>query len=130
MTIEKKLFRDGPYAELFSQGVQVGNTLYLSGQIGTDANGVAPIDILEQMKLAYGHVEKVLGKFGATMDNIVDETWFVTDVANCMARAGELFAARSEIYGKTPEVCQTLIGVNKLVDPSFHIEIKVIAVIA
>ena len=88
MTIEKKLFRDGPYAELFSQGVQVGNTLYLSGQIGTDANGVAPIDILEQMKLAYGHVEKVLGEFGATMDNIVDETWFVTDVANCMARAG------------------------------------------
>ena len=70
--------------------------LYIfSGQIGTDANGVAPIDILEQMKLAYGHVEKVLGEFGATMDNIVDETWFVTDVANCMARAGELFAARS-----------------------------------
>ena len=27
MTIEKKLHRTGPYADLFSQGVQVGNSL-------------------------------------------------------------------------------------------------------
>ena len=32
MAIEKQLFRSGPYADLFSQGVQVGNTLYMAGQ--------------------------------------------------------------------------------------------------
>lgn len=130
MSIEKKLFRDGPYANLFSQGVQVGKTLYLSGQVGTDGDGVAPPDIVTQMKLAYGHVERVLGEYGASMDNIVDETWFVTDINDCMANIAPLFGARAEIYGKEPEVCQTLIGVDALVDPSFHIEIKVIAQLA
>ena len=36
MAIEKKLYRSGPYADLFSQGVQVGSTIYMAGQIGTD----------------------------------------------------------------------------------------------
>ncbi|MCH1567975.1 MAG: RidA family protein [Alphaproteobacteria bacterium] len=128
--IDKKLFRDGPYADLFSQGVQVGNTLYLSGQVGTDDSGVAPADILAQMTNAYAHIENVLKQYGATMDNIVDETWFVTDINDCMSKVGELFGARAEIYGKKPEVCQTLIGVDSLVDPSFHIEIKAVAVLA
>lgn len=129
MTIDKKLFRNGPYADFFSQGVQVGNTLYLSGQVGTDEAGTAPDDIVAQMKLAYGHVKEVLTEYGATMDNIVDETWFVTNIDDCMAKVGDLFGARAEIYGKKPEVCQTLIGVNALVDPSFHIEIKVVAIL-
>ena len=36
MSINKKLYRSGPYADLFSQGVQVGNGLYMAGQVGTD----------------------------------------------------------------------------------------------
>ena len=39
MAIEKKLHRSGPYADLFSQGVQVGTTLYLAGQVGMDDSG-------------------------------------------------------------------------------------------
>ena len=42
MSIQKTLYRDGPYAALFSQGVQVGNTLHMAGQVGTDASGKAP----------------------------------------------------------------------------------------
>ena len=52
------------------------------------------------------------------------------DINDCMANISPLFDARAEIYGKKPEVCQTLIGVDALVDPSFHIEIKVIAQLA
>ena len=128
--VKKKLFRSGPYADFFSQGVQVGNTVYLSGQVGTDETGAAPADIVEQMKLAYAHIQSVLAEYGATMDNVVEETWFVTDVGDCMAKVGELFGARQEIYGKTPEVCQTLVGVAALVDPTYHIEIKCVAVLA
>jgi hypothetical protein len=36
MSINKKLFRSGPYADFFSQGVQVGSALYLAGQVGAD----------------------------------------------------------------------------------------------
>ena len=127
MTIEKKVFRSGPYADLFCQGVRVGEMIYLAGQVGTDENGVAPQDLVAQMKNAYAHVQSVLAEYGATMDNVIDETWFVTDIDNTMAKVGDLFAARAEIYGKKPEVSQTLVQVAGLVDPSFKIEIKCVA---
>ena len=127
MALIKKLFRDGPYADLFSQGVQVGNTLYLAGQVGTDASGKASDNLVEQMKNAYQHVESVLAEFDCTMDNVVEETWFVTDMQECMTQVQALFAARQVIYGKPPEVAQTLVQVVALVDPSFKIEIKCVA---
>ena len=128
MTIEKKLFRDGPYADLFSQGVQVGNTLYMAGQVGTDPSGKAPDSLVEQMENAYQHVESVLKEFDCTMDNVVEETWFVTDMHECMTQVQDLFAARQAIYGKPPEVAQTLVQVVALVDASFKIEIKCVAI--
>ena len=127
MTIEKKLFRSGPYADLFCQGVRVGETIYLAGQVGTDETGAAPQDLVSQMKNAYANVQSVLTEYGATMDNVIDETWFVTDIDNTMAKVEDLFAARAEIYGKKPEVSQTLVQVAGLVDPSFKIEIKCVA---
>ena len=128
MALDKKLFRNGPYADLFSQGVQVGNTLHMAGQVGTDANGKAPERLVAQMKNAYQHVESVLKEFDCTMDNLVEETWFVTDMHECMSQVQELFAARQAIYGKPPEVAQTLVQVVALVDPSFKIEIKCVAI--
>ena len=128
MGLNKKLFRDGPYADLFSQGVQVGNTLHMAGQVGTDASGKAPDSLVEQMKNAYQHVESVLKEFDCTMDNIVEETWFVTDMHECMTQVQDLFAARQAIYGKPPEVAQTLVQVVALVDPSFKIEIKCVTI--
>ena len=128
MTIDKKLLRNGPYADLFSQGVQVGNTLHMAGQVGTDAEGKAPDSLVDQMKNAYQHVESVLKEFNCTMDNVVEETWFVTDMHECMTQVQELFAARQAIYEKPPEVAQTLVQVVALVDPSFKIEIKCVAI--
>ena len=128
MALDKKLFRDGPYTDLFSQGVQVGNTLHMAGQVGTDASGKAPDSLVEQMKNAYHHVESVLKEFDCTMDNVVEETWFVTDMHECMTQVQDLFAARQAIYGKPPEVAQTLVQVVALVDPSFKIEIKCVAI--
>lgn len=128
MALSKKLSRDGPYADFFSQGVQVGNTLHLAGQVGTDATGRAPETLVEQMKNAYQHVESVLSEFDCNMDNIVEETWFVTDMHECMSQVEALFTARQMIYGKTPEVAQTVVQVVALVDPSFKIEIKCVAI--
>ena len=128
MALDKKLFRNGPYADFFSQGVQVGNTLHMAGQVGTGASGTAPDSLVEQMKNAYQHVESVLKEFDCTMDNVVEETWFVTDMHECMTQVQDLFAARQTIYGKPPEVAQTLVQVVALVDPSFKIEIKCVAI--
>lgn len=127
MPLEKETYRSGAFKDFMAQGTRVGNVLYLSGQVGMDAEGKAGADITEQTKLAYQNIRDVLAEFGATMDNVVDETWFVTDVADVMANATTVFGARAEAYGGVPEVCQTLIGVSALVMPDLMLEVKCVA---
>ena len=122
--MQKKVFRSGPYAELIAQAVQVGDIIYLSGQVGVDERDSAPDDIVAQTVLAYQNVKAVLAEFGATLDNVVEETVFVTDMAETMSQVQEIFDARASAYGQRPEVAQTLVGVSALVDPAFKIEIK------
>jgi enamine deaminase RidA (YjgF/YER057c/UK114 family) len=127
MTIEKKTFRSGPYQEYFAQGTLVGNVLYMSGQIGVDRDGNAPASIADQAKKAYANMQDVLAQFGADMSNIVDETFFVTDMDEFMGNAEDVYSTREAAYGGNPEVCQTLIQVVALADPKLKIEIKCIA---
>ena len=125
--MKKKLLREGPYADFFSQGVQVGNVLTMAGQIAVDDNGNTPDDLKSQMIICYENILKILDHFGGTLENVVDETWFVTDIDECMENVSEIFDEREKIYGRKPEVSQTLIGVNALVQPNLKIEIKCIA---
>lgn len=127
MGINKKTFRSGPFKNFIAQGVQVGNILYLSGQVGMDADGKLGEDITEQATLAYKNIEDVLAEFGATMDNIVDETVFITDMKELMSNIGGVYGARAEAYGGLPEVSQTVVQVVSLVQPELKIEIKCIA---
>ena len=127
MSINKKIYKTGPYADFFAQGVLVGDLLTLAGQIGVDPNGETPNDLKGQMLVCYENIQAVLAEFGATMEHVVDETWFVTDVEDCMQQVGDLFNARETVYGCKPEVSQTLVGVTALVDPALKIEIKCLA---
>jgi len=127
MALSKKVFRSGPYADLIAQGVQVGNTLYLSGQVGMDEAGNIPTSMAEQTVLAYANIRTVLAEFGAGFDNIVDETFLVTSVEETHDQLEAIFGARAEAYGGTPEVTQTLIGVAGLLLPELKLEIKCIA---
>ena len=125
--MNKKIYRNGPYADFFSQGVQTGNILTLAGQLGDDLEGNVPKDLQSQMENCYKNIEIVLKEFNGSLDNIIDETWFITDIEECMTNVGEIFNSREKIYGCKPEVSQTLIGVSALVDPKYKIEIKCIA---
>ena len=125
--MDKKLYRTGPYADFFSQGVQVGNVLTLAGQLGDTEDGSVPIEIKDQMINCYTNIKNVLSEFDATLDNVIDETWFVTDVNECMENVSEIFSEREVIYGCKPEVSQTLVGISALVQPQYKLEIKVIA---
>ena len=127
MPIEKKTYRSGPYQEYFAQGTQVGNVLYLSGQIGIDQDGKTPTGIADQTKVAYMNVKDVLSQFGADMGNIVDETFFVSDMDEFFGNIEDVYGAREVAYGGNPEVCQTLVQVVALAQPELKIEIKCIA---
>ncbi len=127
MSLSKQLFRSGPYRDFFAQGVKVGNILYMAGQVGVDARGNVPESLVDQTKLAYESIAGVLAEFDASMDNIVDETVFVTDMSETMNNVEPIFTARAEAYGGIPEVSQTLVQVVGLVMPELKIEIKCVA---
>ena len=125
----RQVVRFGPFQTFIANGVRVGNVLYLSGQVSVDDDGnvVGAGDIGAQVRQAYAHVAEVLSRFGATMDNIVDEMWLVTDMQDAMGKIEELFGIRVAAYGKNPDVTQTMVQVAGLVFPDLLIEIKCIA---
>ena len=127
MKTEKKTYRSGPFQDFFAEGTQVGNTIYLSGQVGIDQDGNTPTGIADQTKVAYTNMQDILAQFRADMSNIVDEIFFVTDMHELFGNIEDVYGAREAAYGGTPEVCQTVVQVAALVQPELKIEIKCIA---
>ena len=127
MKTEKKTYRSGPFQDFFAEGTQVGNTLYLSGQVGIDQDGNTSTGIADQTKVAYTNMQDTLSQFGADMSNIVDETFFVTDMHELFGNIEDVYGAREAAYGGNPEVSQTVVQVVALVQPELKIEIKCVA---
>ncbi len=131
MSLSKQVVRIGPLKDIIPSGVKVGNLLTLSGHVSLDADGkvFGVGDIGAQASQAYANIEAVLVEFGASMQNIVDEMWLVTDIEDVMVNIARLGQIRSAVYGKDPAVTQTLVQVSGLVMPELLIEIKCIAVL-
>jgi 2-iminobutanoate/2-iminopropanoate deaminase len=110
----------------YAQGVRVGDTLYLSGQVSHDDQGniVGAGDMEAQMRQAYANVRKMLAQYGATMANVVDEVLFVIDMDAAMAARSKL---KDEVYGGKPEIASTIVQIARLAMPEFMIEIRCIA---
>ena len=122
----------------YAQAVKVGDTIYVSGQLSHDEQGEmvgpAPLDadgkiadhgnMDVQMAQSYANIRTVLATFGATMDNVVDEVLYVTDMDAAFAVAGKV---RAEAYGGSPLVASTILVTPRLAFPDQLIEIKVIA---
>lgn len=66
----------------FSGAVQVGDTLYLSGDIGRDAAGKVPDTAEGEAQLVLGNVKRNLESAGFTMDDLVSVQVFCSDVAH------------------------------------------------
>lgn len=66
----------------FSDGVLVGNTLYISGRIGFDpVTGVAPENIDAEVELLFDGFRAVLGEAGMTIDDLVWVQVYSPDVS-------------------------------------------------
>ena len=110
----------------YSQAVKVGDTIWLSGQVSHDDRGniVGLRDMEAQMRQAYANIQKVLAQYGATIDNIVDEVLFVTDMDAAFAAAVK---CRPEIFSGTPVVASTIVQIQRLAFPGLMIEIRCVA---
>lgn len=78
----------GPY----SQAVQAGNTIYVSGQIPIDpATGeFAGSDIVSQTEQCLGNIRHILEAAGTDMDHVVKITVLLSDISD--------FAAMNKVY--------------------------------
>ena len=95
----------------FSEGVQVGNLLILSGQIGTlpGSQRLAPGGIAAESRQALENIRAALGRHGAEFKDVVKCTAFLADI-------GE-WAAFNEVYKeffKAPYPARSALGTSGL----------------
>ncbi len=74
-----------------------------------------------QMRQAYANVEKMLLQYGATIDNIVDEVLFVTDMDAAFAARVK---CRREVFSGTPVLASTIVQIRRLAFPELMVEIR------
>ncbi len=78
----------GPY----SQGIQAGDLLFLSGQLPIDpaVGKIVAADIEGQTKQSLTNIRAILESAGCTMDNVVKTTVFLKDIND--------FGKMNEVY--------------------------------
>lgn len=110
----------------YAQSVKVEDTIYVSGQVSHDETGkiVGRRDMETQMRQAYTNIQKVLAQYGATMNNIVDETLFVTDMDAAFSAAVK---CRENVFSGIPVVASTIVQIQRLAFPDLLIEIRCVA---
>ncbi len=117
-----------PIKPYYANAVKVGpgNLLFISGQVALDSKGnvVGKGDIKAQTRQVLENIKTILASVGASMDNIVKVTVFLTDLRNFEAVA----EVRAEYFKNNPPA-STLVGVTALVSPDFLIEIEAIAMV-
>ena len=107
----------------FSDGVLVGNTLYIAGHIGTDPKtGQVPADPEQEARLVMDGIKKTVENAGLSMDDIVSVQVFCTDL-----KLYETFNSvyRSYFHGDFPT--RAFVGTDKLLRNG-HYEVLGIAI--
>lgn len=109
----------GPY----SQALDTGNMLFISGQIPVDPeSGEMPGSVEEQAKQVLSNIKNILAEAGLTTANVVKTTVFLTDLGD--------FAAVNEVYASffaEPYPARSCVQVSAL-PKGAKIEIETIAV--
>jgi len=106
----------------YSAAIRSGDLLFVSGQVGSRADGSPEPDFEAQVRLAFANLEATLAAGGCTFDDIVDVTTFHTDPEN---QFNAVMVVKNEVFAQAPYPNWTAIGVNWLA--GFDFEIKVIA---
>jgi len=112
-----------PVQAPFSDGVLVGNTLYIAGRLGIDPKtGKPPEDVDQEARIVLDGVKSVLSEAGMTMDDLVFVQVFCPDVS--------LYAKFNDVYKGyfgTDYPARAFVGSGQLLR-GVHFEMNAIAV--
>lgn len=109
----------------YSHVTRVGDTLYVSGQVGVDPASKQVVDggIAAQTRQTLENLKRALALAGATLDHVAKVNVFLTDMSD--------FAAFNTVYReyfpKSPP-SRTTVGTSGLSSPAMVVEIEAIAV--
>ena len=109
----------GPY----STATIAGGIIYLSGMIGIDPAVQKPVEggTLAQAKQAFENIKTVLGEMGATLEDVLKTTVYLTDIGEF----GEVNKLYAQYFG--PDFpARTCVEVSKL-PMGLSIEVECIA---
>ena len=110
----------------YSHAVAVGGPLIVvSGQVPVDANGrlVGKDDPAEQTRQVLENLSAALAAAGATMDQVVKLTVFLTDLADL----ADFRRIRDEYFSAETPPASSLVQVGGLVNPDFRVEVDALA---
>ena len=94
----------------YSQAVQVGNTIYLSGQIGLDPSTMTMVEGIDaQIVRVFENLKAVAAAAGASLDDAVKINIYLTDLAN-FAKVNEVMAR----FVAEPYPARAAVGVREL----------------
>ena len=106
-----------------STATLAGETIYLSGMIGIDPAVQKPVEggTLAQARQAFENIKTVLGELGATMNDVLKTTVYLTDIGEF----GEVNKLYAEYFG--PDYpARTCVEVSRL-PLGLSIEVECIA---
>ena len=94
----------------YSQAVQVGDTVYLSGQIGLDPVSMTMVEGIDaQIRRVFDNLRAVSRAAGGDLSDLVRVTVYLTDLGN-FAKVNEVMAE----YLSAPYPARAAIGVASL----------------
>jgi reactive intermediate/imine deaminase len=108
----------------FSQCVQTGDLLFLSGQVAWDATGtVTPLnDVAGQARQALDNMRHLVEAAGGKLDDVVQITFYTTDISQW-----EAVRRVREEYFTAPYPAATTVEVSALRTAELLIEIDAVA---
>jgi 2-iminobutanoate/2-iminopropanoate deaminase len=112
----------------YSQGISTegGKLLFIAGQTASDKEGnvVGKGDIEAQSHEVFKNISAVLEEAGASFDNLVMTTTYITD-----RKYREGYNRVRQQYYKNSQPTSTLVIVTGLANPDYLIEINAVAVL-
>ena len=95
---------------IYSQAVQAGRTIYLSGQIGLDPVSMQMVEGIDaQIVRVFENLKAVAAAAGATLNDAVKFNIYLTELAN-FAKVNETMAT----YVSEPYPARAAVGVKEL----------------
>jgi enamine deaminase RidA (YjgF/YER057c/UK114 family) len=103
--------------------VSAGPLLFVAGQVGMDVHGTIPKDAAAQAELALQNIATILAAHGATLDDVVKVTVYVTDITYL----DDITPARLKAFPKDGPA-SAIVQVAGLAFPELKVEIEAVAV--